>query len=199
MSTDALILLVALKAEAKPLIRAFGLRRKQPDGAFPRYVNGPLTLLLTGSGTQAAGKATQFSLELSATKPFNWINLGVAGHARLAPGSCLLAERIKEIHSGEEWQLQPPDGMPDLIRGSLHCVTKPETNYLYTVGYDMESAAIADTLSKTGLLPRLQVLKIISDNPDHPARGISAKMVSDLIEAQLPVIEALISRLQPHA
>ncbi len=195
MSPDKLILLVALKAEAKPLIRAFGLQRLQPDADFPCYVNGPLTLVLTGPGPQAAGKATRFSLDLAATDACCWINLGVAGHAELSLGDCLLAERIIEDASAREWRLHPPSRTPGLRLSPLHCVAQPETDYAGTGGYDMESAAIADALSQLGLLPRLQVLKVVSDNPDHPARGISARMVSELIEAQLPVIQSLINRL----
>ena len=69
MPADELVLLVALKAEAKPLIKAFGLQRQQPDGAFPRYRNGPLSLVLTGPGTEAAVQATRFALTLTGTSP----------------------------------------------------------------------------------------------------------------------------------
>lgn len=199
MSAEKIILLVALKAEAKPLTQALGLRREQPDGAFPRYINGPLTLVLTGPGAEAARQATRFALSLTDNEATAWINLGIAGHASLAPGCCLLAESVKEISTNQEWTLQPPDDLPEYVRGSVHAVPEPENDYTDDVGYDMESAAIADSLSQAGHLQKLQVLKIISDNPQHPARGISARIVSELIQAQLPLIENLISRLRSHA
>lgn len=199
METEEIIFLVALPAEAKPLIRAFELRRRQPDGAFPCYVNGPLSLVLTGPGTQAAGDATRFSIGQSAAETAKWVNLGIAGHSQLAPGSCLLADHIKQPGTGREWRLQPPTGQTAFTLGPLHCVAQPETRYVEAAGYDMESAAIAEALSDKELLLRLQVVKIISDNPHHPARGISARMVGDLIQAQLPHIEGLIKHLQQHA
>lgn len=199
MATEQIILLVALPAEAKPLIRAFGLLRQQPDGAFPFYINGSLGLVLTGSGEKAAGDATRFAIERSLNQPACWINLGIAGHSQLEPGNCLLADKIKHPSTGREWPLQPPAGLNELTTGSLHCVDQPETRYSEAAGYDMESAAIADALSDRDLLSRLHVVKIISDNPQHPARGISARMVGDLIQAQLPLIEGLIKHLQQHA
>jgi hypothetical protein len=199
MRPDEVILLVALPAEAKPLIRAFGLQRRQPDGAFPRYVSGPLTLVLTGPGDQAASKATTFALTSAASQPSLWLNLGIAGHGTLARGTCLLAEQIIEARSGRQRRLQPPAGAAGLTRGALHCVSEPQTGYTKAVGYDMESAAIAGVLSQQGLLPRLQVLKVVSDNPNHPATGISARMVNELIQEQLPAIENLIKLFHPDA
>ena len=199
MESEEIILLVALPAEAKPLIRAFGLQRQQPDGAFPCYSKDSICLILTGPGLRAAGDAVSFAMQRASTAPAFWINLGIAGHSQLAPGSCLLADKIKHPSTGREWRLQPPAGLTELIMGSLRCVDQPETGYAEAAGYDMESAAIAEALSENGLLPRLQVVKIISDNPLHPARGISARMVGDLIQAQLPLIEGLIKHLQQHA
>jgi hypothetical protein len=199
MYPNEVILLVALPAEAKPLIRAFGLQRRQPDGAFPRYVNGPLTLVLTGPGEQAAGKATTYALTSVASEPSLWVNLGIAGHGTLAQGECLLAECIREISSGQEWCLQAPAVAPDFALSPLHCVPEPETGYAEAVGYDMESAAIARALSQRDLLSRLQVVKVVSDNPTLPAQGIGARMVGELIQAQLPTIKNLINRLRPNA
>jgi hypothetical protein len=192
-------LLVALPAEAKPLIQAFSLRRQQPDGPFPRYCAGPLSLLLSGPGREAAGDAVEYSQQLNPDGQCHWINLGIAGHAYLRPGSCLLADSVTDPQTGGSWRLQPPKDLPAATVAPLYCVAQAENRYAEAAGYDMESAAIVERLAKADALSRLQILKIVSDNPDNPSRQISAKMVRKLIESQLPLITTLISRLQNHA
>jgi hypothetical protein len=199
MSAVAIHLLVALPAEAKPLIRAFGLKRQQPDAAFPRYVNGPLTLVISGPGKDAAGSAAAFLQRLNGEGPQHWINIGISGHAQLEPGACLLAEDVTDTQSGRQWRLCPMSDLADTIVGPLRCVGEAERAFPVAAGYDMESAAIASTLSEFGALSRLHILKIISDNPSHPSRGINGRMVSELIARHLPTLESLISRLQAHA
>jgi adenosylhomocysteine nucleosidase len=192
-------LLVALPAEAKPLIHAFNLRRLQPDGPFPRYVAGPLSLLLSGPGREAAGSAVEFSQQLTGDEQNHWINVGIAGHAQLAPGSCLLADSVTDVQNGRYWPLQPPRDLAETTLGPLRCVAQAESRFAEVAGYDMESSAIAENLAESDALSRLQILKVISDNPDNPSQRINGKLVRELIESQLPHIAALISRLQVHA
>lgn len=199
MSDDNLYLLVALPAEAKPLIRAFGLKRLQPDGAFPRYGRGRITLVLSGPGRDAAGAAAAYTRGLRAESNTHWINLGIAGHARLRPGDCLLADSVRDATTGQHWMLSPTAGLPSTEIGPLHCVPQAETRFAQTAAYDMESAAIAQVLDEFNALSRLQVLKVVSDNPSNPSRRISAKMVGELIEECLPTLDALMRRLQSHA
>jgi nucleoside phosphorylase len=199
MSSDRLNLLVALPAEAKPLIRAFDLKRLQPDGTFPCYGRGALTLVLSGPGRAAAGSAVAYMRDLSADSHSHWINLGIAGHARLRPGDCLLADSVLDATTGEHWLLTPMAGLPGVDVGPLRCVPHAETRYAQTAAYDMESAAIARVLDRVHALSRLQVLKVVSDNPHNPSRRINAKMVGELIEGCLPTLDALMRRLQSHA
>lgn len=199
MTTVAIHLLVALPAEAKPLIRAFELKRLQPDAAFPRYGKGPLSLVVSGPGMEAAGGAAEFLRQLNDDSSSYWINLGIAGHTLLEPGDCLLAENVCDAHSGQQWSLRPVPDLPDTTIGPLRCVREAETAFATAAGYDMESAAIASTLSEFDALSRLHILKVISDNPNHPSRRINGRMVEMLIERHLPTLESLIIRLQAHA
>jgi hypothetical protein len=199
MSSDSLNLLVALPAEAKPLIRAFDLKRLQPDGTFPRYGRGAFTLILSGPGQDAAGSAAADMHELSPDTHSHWINLGIAGHAWLRPGDCLLADSVQDATTGEHWRLTPMAGLPATDIGPIRCVPQAETRFAQSAGYDMESAAIARVLDGVDALSRLQVLKVVSDNPHNPSRRINAKMVGELIEGCLPTLDALMRRLQSHA
>jgi nucleoside phosphorylase len=199
MSSDSLYLLVALPAEAKPLIRALGLKRLQPDGAFPRYGRGRITLILSGPGQDAAGAATAYTRDLSIDNNTQWINLGIAGHARLRPGDCLLADSVQDATTGQHWLLSPKADLPGIEIGPLHCVPHAETRFAQTAAYDMESAAIAQALDEFNALSRLQILKVVSDNPSNPSYRINAKMVGELMAGCLPTLDALMSRLPPHA
>jgi hypothetical protein len=138
-------------------------------------------------------------LEMSANSHSHWINLGIAGHARLRPGDCLLADKLLDVSSGRHWMLDPVTCLPGIDVGPLRCVVNAETDFAVNAGYDMESAAIAQALARFNALSKLQVLKVVSDNPSNPSRRINARMVSELIEGGLPTLEALIHHLQPHA
>ncbi|MEJ2453774.1 MAG: hypothetical protein P8103_06400 [Candidatus Thiodiazotropha sp.] len=199
MKGHSLCLVVALPAEAKPVIRALGLKRLQPDGAYPRYGRGAITLVLSGPGQLAAGKAVAWIASMSANSATYWINLGIAGHARLQPGEVVCADRVIDTSTGEAWALEPLSGLPATRIGPLRCVVEAETRFADVAAYDMESSAIARVLAGDSALSRLQVLKIISDNPANPSRGINAKMVAKLIEGALPTLETMIHCLLPHA
>lgn len=192
-------LLVALPAEAKPLIRAFDLKRLQPDDSTPRYGRGSLTLALSGPGPQAADTAVRMLQRLHGDARCCWINLGIAGHAQLAAGACLLAEGVSDTLTGEYWALNPLRDLPATTIGPLRCVRETETEFGISAGYDMESAAIARALVGFGALSRLQILKVISDNPNQPNQRINGKMVNGLMEQHLPTLNTLIDRLQANA
>ena len=199
MTDSTLCLVVALPAEAKPVIRALGLKRRQPDGRFPRYDRGAITLVLSGPGQASAAEAVAFAQHRCCEPQAHWINLGIAGHARLEPGDTLLADLVVDSASGETWKLSPDADLPHTVIGPLHCVEAAESRFESPVGYDMESAAIARTLHQAARLSHLHVVKVISDNPGNPSRRINGRMVGELIESSLPTLTCLIQHLLPHA
>jgi hypothetical protein len=199
MESESTYLLVALPAEAKPLIRAFNLKRRQPDGPFPHYVNNGLSLVLTGPGKRRASEAINHLLTLKPGEFNHWINLGIMGHATEKRGTCLLIDQVIDASSGSTWDLNPLPDLSDTRSSPLLCVEKAEVTYAKPVGFDMESAAIAAALSEHNALPRLHMIKVVSDNPNHPSHEISGRMVSELMSGHLPTIASLINRLQTHA
>jgi adenosylhomocysteine nucleosidase len=198
MNRQRINLAVALPAEAKPLIRAFGLRRRQPDGAAPLYVGGDLALVLTGAGAEAMQRGVIHLSEYAAGGERHWLNVGIAGHGSLAVGECLLAESVVERSSGGRWHLHAPDviGIPI---GALHCVSEAESDYAADTGYDMESGGYAAALCALDALERASILKIVSDGPDQPSQRLNGRRVSDLVYRAIPLIRTLITRLHDHA
>jgi hypothetical protein len=194
MSPQPINLLIALQAEAKPLIRALGLKRRQPDGVCPIYASNGVRLAMSGPGKVSMQQAIHL-LHQEGVENCHWLNLGIAGHASLALGSCLQATAVTDSRSGERWRLQPVSGI-EAIQGELRCVAEPESVYGEPVGYDMESGGFAATLASLGLIEHAHILKVISDNPQQPARQINARMVEALIGQQLHVIHSLIEKLR---
>jgi hypothetical protein len=191
-------LLVALPPEAKPLIRTFGLQRRQPDGEFPLYVSHEITLSLCGHGSDSMGQAIEFLLQNQPTPVSGWINFGIAGHGSLDRGRCLLIDSVIEQSTGAHWELNsiPVDG---ISRSTLHCVSQPESAYADNSAYDMESAGFTSTLAAAALLQRGQIMKVVSDNPRQPSSEINGKMVSNLIEESIPALTLLMEQLQSYA
>jgi adenosylhomocysteine nucleosidase len=198
MTCHRINIAVALPAEAKPLIHAFGLRRRQPDTASPLYVGGDLALVLTGTGAAAMQRGVIHLSQYACGVSARWLNVGIAGHGSLAVGSCLLADSVNDRQTGRRWRLHAPRGL-GIPAGPLHCVDKAESDYAANTGYDMESGGFAAALSTIDALDRTCILKIVSDGPDQPSERITGKMVSNLVLRTIPLITALITRLHDHA
>ncbi len=179
---------VALPAEAKPLITHFGLEWQPPDDDFPIYRKGDITLIRSGVGKAAARQATRALLRFQQAEAV-WINLGIAGHASRPIGDMILAQRILDEASQQRWEPAPvPD--PPCGLEPLTTVDRPEFDYRRPGAFDMEAAGFLSALDGGG-----HCLKIISDNRHHPGYGIKAKQVSQLVQAQLGHIEQLMQRL----
>ncbi|MCU7843091.1 MAG: hypothetical protein KZQ93_04545 [Candidatus Thiodiazotropha sp. (ex Monitilora ramsayi)] len=198
MSDRHINLLVALPAEAKPLIRAFDLQRQQPDGAYPRYLSSHLSLTLTGAGAEAMRRGVEFLLSQQTATSTTWLNVGIAGHGTLPRGTCLLAEKVIDMDSGRNWALSASTDAV-LPKYPLHCVSEAESTYAENTAYDMESSGFVAGLESAGVLDRGQILKVVSDNPRQPSTQINGRMVGDLIQQAIPVLSSLMDRLHSHA
>ncbi len=190
MSNSLFNFVVALPAEAKPLIAHFGLKRTQPDGEFPIYQNGSISLVRSGVGKEAAANATRFLLcNCNQRKGIIWINLGIAGHATREIGELILAEYTIDELSQQQWKISYPLDSPCKLE-TLTTLSQPEFNYTRSGMFDMEAAGFLSALKGNGYC-----LKIISDNSRQPGHGIKAKWVSRLISKQLNKIDQLMSQL----
>jgi len=193
ISTPAFNFVVALPAESKPLISHFGLKRKQPDGDFPIYQKGTITLVRSGIGKEAAANATRFLLyHHHQQEDIIWINLGIAGHATRQIGDMILAEHIRDEDSQQQWKI-PANLNPPCKLGTLTTLAQPEFDYTRPGAFDMEAAGFLSALKGNGYC-----LKIISDNSSQPGHGIKAKWVSQLITEQLYKIDQLMNQLSNY-
>ncbi|MCB2264373.1 MAG: hypothetical protein LGR52_15760 [Candidatus Thiosymbion ectosymbiont of Robbea hypermnestra] len=196
MPESSVKLVVALPAEAKPIISRFGLERVQPDLGFPRYRRGRMTLIVTGPGKieAAAGTALLGALD-GYSREAIWVNLGIAGHAERAIGEVLLASSITDAGSGRVWRPILPQDRP-CPTDKLLTLDRPDSHYQHEGLVDMEASGFFPTACRFSGAERIAVLKVVSDNPGTLARGLRANQVSRLINGALGTLEALLAGLE---
>jgi adenosylhomocysteine nucleosidase len=199
MSRCSINLVAALPAEAKPIITRFGLKRAQPNLGFPLYRREHISLVLSGPGKINAAAATAFLGALgNRREEAIWINLGVAAHAERPIGDVLLASSVADAGSGEVWHPSLPEIAP-CPSGSLLTLERPDLGYEREDMVDMEASGLFPIACRFSSVELVQVLKVISDNRDNPARGLGAKQVSALMGKLLGTLEALLAALEKRA
>jgi hypothetical protein len=195
MKQAAIHLLVALPAEARPLITHFGLKRQQPDGDFPLYRSENIALVRSGVGRDAAAAAARFlATKWNLHQPAAWLNIGIAGHATRTVGSPILAKAVHDNATGERWELDLSFA-PPCDTELLTTLEQPEFDYDRPEAFDMEAAGFIATIKTLDPSAIAHCFKIISDNRANPAKGINGPMVSRLIGDQIETIQSLVQRL----
>jgi adenosylhomocysteine nucleosidase len=186
-------LIVALPAEARPLLSLFNLHQQQAPEPFRLYVGERTRLLLSGVGKKAAIAAVEY-LQITFPETATWLNLGIAGHAHLPVGTPLLANRITDAETGQTWEpsffFDPPCTTSELIT-----VDQPEDRYPEPCAYDMEASGFFQAARNYAPADRVHCLKVVSDTPETPHRHISGKMIGELITDHLNLTDELIIRL----
>ncbi|MFQ5995162.1 MAG: hypothetical protein ACE5K1_08690 [Acidiferrobacterales bacterium] len=185
---------VALPAEARPLIDRYRLRRRHAVGPFPVYEAETTALIVSGVGKIAAAAATTYMHGLSGHPNDGWLNIGVAGHAERELGQAALAHRIIDQATGRSWYPPLVFAAPCETDAVL-TVDQPTQTYAQPALYDMEASGFWQTACRFSTAELVQCLKIVSDNAAHPAVNVSADSVQALIEQQLESIECVVRAL----
>lgn len=190
-------LVVALPAEARPLVARFRLRRHEA-AAWPLYRGEGVELVVSGVGKTAAAAATGWLAGRAESETQRaWINVGIAGHPSRAVGDCLLADRVEDTASGRVWY--PPLAFePPVGSAPVATVDRVERDYARDTLYDMEAAGFCAAATRLATAELIQVLKVVSDNPagsreDEPR--LSAERISELVEGALDPLTLLMERL----
>ena len=188
-------LVVALKAEARPLIRHYELHDRHTDSAFPVYLGTDMALVVSGPGKAAAASATACLQGLTQGSKGNaWLNIGIAGHATYAIGDGRIANRITEHATDRSWY--PPQVHElDIATGRLLTVDSPENDYTVDALYDMEAAGFYPAACRSSASELVQCFKVVSDNRQHANTKITAKHCEQLVASQLKSIDSLVETL----
>ena len=182
-----LCIVVALPAEARPLVDHFKL--KALDGhPYRLYVGEDIHLIISGVGKVASAAAVAYLRARLGPTPIAWLNIGIAGHAQAEVGTAILAHKVLDVGSGKSYYpvfAGPPSCSTDL----LYTVDKPESSYEIGSACDMEASGFCDTALRFSSAELVHCLKVISDNPNSSWSDLNAHTISQLILAQLEKME----------
>ncbi|MEW8028957.1 MAG: hypothetical protein AB2792_20915 [Candidatus Thiodiazotropha sp.] len=193
--SSSINLVIALPAEARPLINLLNLQRDQENMRMPVYHANGIQLVITGPGATASAQGVHYIHSIKPRSSAQWVNLGICGHGSLEVGTPLLINRIIDQQSGKEWSLTIRHPITETI-GALTCVPEPQFEYTDDMAFDMESSGFIEAASEIDMIECVKVFKIVSDNPANDSRGISAKFVDMLVRQQLGLIRSMLE--QPH-
>ncbi|MGV0006086.1 MAG: hypothetical protein ACNYPG_05615 [Candidatus Porifericomitaceae bacterium WSBS_2022_MAG_OTU9] len=189
MPYSSLTLVVATRAEAEPLCRYYRLRHIAKNLWQGSGSNDGLRLLLTGIGGGNAASAVHGN-------PSNqgaWLNVGIAWHHYLEPGTTVLAH---SIYNGKCNWFPQIVFTPPCPCDNLTSVAEPKPNYQHQGLVDMEAAGFYGIALKTSSLERVHCLKVVSDNPGKGLTNTAARhLAPSLIHNAMPVIDVVRSEL----
>jgi hypothetical protein len=182
-------LVVALQAEARPLVERFGLEPAAGE-PFPIYRNDESWLIVSGHGKAAAAAATAYLHLLCGAAPgCVWLNVGLGGHSQRTLGEGVVAHKISDGASGASWYPQlvvdsPSPTVPVLT------VERVEEEYAPPWVYESEAAGFFPTACRFSVAELVHCYKVVSDNPDATlSRRMSSAAIADLIVRNLEKIE----------
>jgi len=193
---SVIYILVALRSEARPLVKRFSLETV-PGGLAgrPAFAGSDLRLIVTGIGRSRSALAVEGLSGLQeARSKVAWLNVGIAGHRDLQIGEAILADEVVDAATGQIWRLHPIPGTPCRI-GPLCTVETVEEVYPTPAAYEMEAASLCRRVPDAREAGLLQIVKVVSDNRQIGTQQISAEFVEELIARQLQLVEWLVSEL----
>ena len=185
-------LVVALPAEARPLIRRFGLTRVE-GGEFPVWRKEEISLVVSGVGRSAAASATTYLAGAQRPAEAAWLNVGIGGHRCLALGEAVLAHKVADGVGGRAWY-PPLLFEPPCATATVTTVDRPETGYPEETVYEMEAAGFCWAAARFASAELIQVVKVISDNAAAPPDRLTAGRVEELIERRIEIIALIAER-----
>ncbi len=194
----AICLVVALPAEARPLIDHYRLARWRSDLPFAIHRSDDIALIRSGVGKTNAAAATALLGALNKNRQSLWLNIGIAGHRSLPIGELVTANPIIDLASGQRWDTPPSRSLP-LASQICRTVDQASGDYFDTGITDMEASGFISIATRFTRPEHILVLKIISDNADHPARKVTASQVEQLCQQQVRTIAQLTESLGPAA
>ena len=174
---------IALKAEAKEIIKQYDLISFDHEGPFPVYKNKSQDIWLTisGIGQINSSAATMHLFHKSNAQPWSiWINLGIAGY-EATYGSIYQIDKI--IADNNNIVYYPSRTLVSKIPyTTLLTLDNPQTNYNDKYMLDMEGLAFYQVANKITSHELIVVLKIVSDNSDYNVKNINSAKIERLVK-----------------
>ena len=180
--------IVALPAEAKPLVSHYRLKRRPGDDAFAIFEKEGISLTVSGIGKAATANAIGYTQVLYGKRRNSvWLNIGVAGHHAAPLGSAWIGHKITDAETGRRWY-------PGICfrthcpSAEIRTVAQPETEYALDCLYDMEASAFAESACRFSTGELVHCIKVISDNRESVIWDIDPSRVSAYVEGAIGII-----------
>lgn len=202
-STSTVALVVALQAEARPLIQSFNLKQFSSTGKI-RFYADPLArtlLAVSGTGKINAATATALLLQRAGAPGTATLNIGICGSAASHPYGALY--RVRLIRDRSTGHCHTPDllvELPGAEEEELATFEQPvtRTESSLTSGLvDMEASGFYHAASHFLTADRIGLLKIVSDHLQ--GAELNRKDVESLISSQLETIQQAVQRYRQAA
>ncbi|MBH69277.1 MAG: hypothetical protein CMM58_13060 [Rhodospirillaceae bacterium] len=185
---------VALRAEAKPLISKFDLEPLSEKSIFPIYENKKIrqVLVISGVGQLNSAAAIAFVAGKCNTAPWTaWINIGIAGSCGGSLGDLL--QVIKVTNHRNSKSSFPGFRFSQFVPlAQLETLDAPSASYKADRLYDMEGAAFAEIASRFSSNELTFIFKIISDTTRSELSQIKGVNVEKLVDHNIDIIELLV-------
>ena len=189
---------IALRAEAAPLIEAFDMRIVENKSLFPIYANVETghALVISGIGAiKAASAATFLKSQLNVKNYSAWINFGIAGFFKEPIGE--IYQAIKVVSKAEGSAFFPGLRLSKLLpAATLLTVGKPEEGYKEKFLYDMEASGFCEIAPSFSCNELTYVIKIVSDTPKTSSSLITRDLVYKLVQKQLSKISHILAEIE---
>jgi nucleoside phosphorylase len=193
MTKTAINLIVALPPEAKPINQHLGLVRDNRFDRYPLYRKDHISLVISGFGIENSAAATSWLHQINNSRPNDiWVNLGIAGHPSHTVGNLYLANTIADQTTGDVWSLETGESTPYPTE-KVFTVAKPDTDYNQKALIEMEAAGFYRSAQQYTTPDRIYCLKVVSDNRDNSTNNINGKMVSQLMQNSLGLLDELMT------
>lgn len=182
---------VALPAEARPVISHFRLERTDESSPYRRYSGDELELVVSGIGKAASAAAAAYLFAVTGgERDEPWINLGIGGSGERAIGEPVLAHKVEDVAGGRSWYPPLVFG-PPCATALVRTVDSPRLDPAGDAVYEMEAAGFCQTAARFSTAELVQVVKVVSDRGSDDLESLSAARVAELVERGLPALEAL--------
>ncbi len=204
-SSTRILWIVAVAAEATPIIKLFQLKKNVDFHPYPLYSSSDRKHALIVSGIGKTTSAAAASLAIYHTRPSLICNIGIAAaHPSLQAQLGQLYQVDKVLDSGSHFEhfLHP------ILKGSwdkatIECLDKPlllqDTAHYQSHLFDMESAGIIAAAKPFLNNTNTHIFKVISDFGLDSSKPIfTADSVAQLIEPHLLSVSNYLSQTLEH-
>lgn len=182
---------VALEAEAKPLVERYRLALDGDVRGFKIFRRDAVALVVSGVGKTAAAAATSFlHLAADGDRDAVWLNVGIAGHGTRTVGEAVLAHKVVDGASGRAWY--PPLAFkPPCATDQVTTVDRPQLDLESPGAFEMEASGFVATAGRFASAELVHCLKIVSDGPSTDLESLTPRAVRRLVQDRLGVVEAV--------